>query len=79
MGHDLMGIWVNDLPSGKLTQTLKITIFQCKVIFQPYLPGSMLIYWRVKLRPGPACCPEVYRDVPGKFHDDDDDDDDDDD
>ena len=24
------------------------------------------------------CCPEVYRDVPGKFHDDDEDDDDDD-
>ena len=29
------------------------------------------------LRPGPLCCPEIYRDVPGKFHDDDDDDDDD--
>ena len=29
------------------------------------------------IRPGPVCCPEVYRDVPGKFHDDDDDDDDD--
>ena len=27
----------------------------------------------VILRPGPLCCPEVYRDVPGKFHDDDDD------
>ena len=27
----------------------------------------------------PLVCPEVYRDVPGKFHDDDDDDDDDDD
>ena len=34
---------------------------------------QLLIYWRVKLRPGPACCPELYRDVPGKFHDDDDD------
>ena len=32
------------------------------------------------LRPGPVFCREVYRDVPGKFHDDDaaDDDDDDD-
>jgi hypothetical protein len=25
------------------------------------------------IRPGPLCCPEIYRDVPGKFHDDDDD------
>ena len=25
------------------------------------------------IRPGPVCCPEVYTDVPGKFHDDDDD------
>jgi hypothetical protein len=25
------------------------------------------------LRPGPVCCPEVYRDGPSKFHDDDDD------
>ena len=36
------------LPSGKLTQTLKIAQFEWKLIFQPYLPGSMLIYWRVK-------------------------------
>jgi hypothetical protein len=36
------------------------------------------LYLMVILRPGPLCCPEVYRDVPGKFHDDDDDDDDDD-
>ena len=28
------------------------------------------------LRPGPVCCPEVYRDVPCKFNDDDDDNDD---
>ena len=27
----------------------------------------------VILWPGAACCPEVYRDVPGMFHDDDDD------
>ena len=38
-----------------------------------------LFIWKnvdmVILRPGPLCCPEIYRDVPGKFHDDDDDDD----
>ena len=40
-----------------------------------------MIDYTVILRPGPLCCPEIYRDVPGKFHDDDsyDDDDDDDD
>ena len=32
----------------------------------------ILVYDNVLLRPGPVCCPEVYRDVPGKFHDDDD-------
>ena len=30
----------------------------------------------IYIRPGALCCPEIYRDVPGKFHHDDDDDDD---
>ena len=38
---------IKQIPSSKLTQTLKITIFEWKLVFQPYLPGSMLIYWRV--------------------------------
>ena len=33
-----------------------------------------MIWYDIILRPGALCCPEVYRDVPGKFHDDDDDD-----
>ena len=33
----------------------------------------------IYIRPRALCCPEIYRDVPGKFHDDDDDGDDDDD
>ena len=36
--------------------------------------GRVCIY--VYIWPGPVCCPEVYRDVPGKFHHDDDYDDD---
>jgi hypothetical protein len=33
----------------------------------------IIIRIRIIIRPDALCCPEIYRDVPGKFHDDDDD------
>ena len=48
----------------------RITPFHGKKMHVCRMPYAYII-----IRPGPVCCPEVYRDVPGKFDDDDDDDD----
>ena len=62
--------------AGRKSSNLMISWCQLHlVIFSLYYDTVS----NITARPGPVCCPEVYRDVPGKFHDHDDDDVDDDD
>ena len=65
-------------PSSSIFKWLSSHIWRPEYLSIPHQTCSIVDgeYPIIILRPGPLCCPEIYRDVPGKFHDDDDDDDD---